>query len=210
MHTNFNFTIMEKQIKPISAETQKEVARLYTDYKDMVSNHVRRVVKDQHDSEDVTNEVFEKIMRLGLTYNENRGASEATWMHTITNSVIIDFFRTNHKDKYKPVSNFAKDDENNFERNWFIAPKNDNADSGILKSEVNQRIDTAFFELKPEYRRVAAMYFVHQYEYTEISDILDVPMGTVKGMINRSRAMLQEALDGVYKVKASNVQRAEA
>ena len=201
---------MKKEIKPISAETQKEIARLYTDYKDMVSNHVRRVVKDLHDSEDVTNEVFEKIMRLGLTYNEARGASEATWIHTITNSVILDFFRTNHQDRYKPVSNFAKDDENNFERNWFIAPKQDNADGLILTDELQQKIGKAFHDLKFKYRRVATLYFIRGYEYTEIADMLNVPMGTVKGMINRSRAMLQEALDGVYTLRPSNVQTAEA
>jgi len=30
--------------------------------------------------------------------------------------------------------------------------------------------------------------------YYEIADMLDVPMGTIKGMVNRSRTMLQQAL----------------
>jgi RNA polymerase sigma-70 factor (ECF subfamily) len=200
---------MKKEIKPISEATQKEIARLYKDYKDMVFIHVRRIVKNLHDSEDVTTEVFNKIMRLGLVFDPERGANEATWIHTITNSVIMDFFRTNHQNHYISVSDFSPED-NLFMESPFQFKSPAKADAEILTAELQDKIVRAFHGLKFKYRRVATLYFIRGYEYSEISDMLNVPMGTVKGMINRSRAKLQDALEGVYTLRKSNVQTATA
>ena len=129
-------------------------------------------------------------------------------MHTVTNSVILDFFRTNHQDRYKAVGDYT-DDEGNETFN-FIAPDQSRADAEILKTELEQKLDKVFYELKPEYRRVASMFFIQELSYIEIADILDIPMGSVKGMLSRARAKLQEGLDGVYTSKSVNVQKAEA
>jgi len=42
------------------------------------------------------------------------------------------------------------------------------------------------------------LYFVEDKQYSEIAEALSVPMGTVKGMVNRVRAMLQEQLQDEY------------
>lgn len=193
---------MKKEIKPITANRQTEIARLYNEYYEVVSNHVRRVVKNLHDSEDVTNDVFDKIMRLELVFNPNRGANESTWIFTITNSVILDFFRTNHQEHYTAVSNFVNDGEKEENKVYFqfVAPEQSRADKKILNSELHGRVAKAFRTLKPKYRKIAILYFLRDLPYSEIAKIVNVPMGTVKGMINRSRAKLQNELKGVYTV----------
>ena len=64
----------------------------------------------------------------------------------------------------------------------------------IANNIVIDHFRSSFRSLKPKYRRVAVLYFMNQKQYKEIAEILDIPMGTVFGMISRCRAMLQESL----------------
>ena len=202
MHTNFKNNTAMITLEQIFNETHVQVL-----------NHVRRVVRHEHDSEDVTSDVYvkiEKLMRKESTqFNEDK-SSLSTWVHTVTNSVILDFFRTNHQEHYKAVSDFA--DGNDEEKSYFnfVAPEQSRADNEILTSELHSRIAKAFRTLKPKYRKIAILYFLRDLPYVEIAEIVNVPMGTVKGMISRARQKLQAELGNVYNMKAVNVQMSEA
>jgi len=191
-----------------------DIQKVYIDNRQMVFNHVMSIVKDYHDSEEVCNDVFLKMIRLNknpLTAFDESKSALRTWIRTITNSVILDYFRTNHQDHYKAVSNFVADDskEENKVYFQFVAPKSTNADKMVLTEELQDKIVKAFHDLKPKYRRVAVLYFIHGHEYGEIAEMLNVPMGTVKGMLFRSRAMLQGSLKGTYVLrKVKEVEKA--
>lgn len=182
--------------------TMITVEKIYLETHEQVLNHALRVIKNFHDSEDVTQKVFIKIARLmksdSTRFNPKKSAL-STWVHLITNSAILDYFRTNHSDKYKNVTDFTNNEGKEvFE---FEASKNSNADTEILKSETQKRIVAAFHDLKPKYRRVATLYFIRERSYEEISEMLNIPMGTVKGMLNRCREKLQETLKDLHTVR---------
>jgi len=50
-------------------------------------------------------------------------------------------------------------------------------------------------ELSEDFREVVVLRDIQQLSYEEISEIADLPMGTVKSRINRGRAQLQELLE---------------
>jgi len=52
--------------------------------------------------------------------------------------------------------------------------------------------------LKPKYQRIAELYFLQDKPYNEVAELLEIPLGTVKGMINRVRTMLQAELKPAY------------
>ena len=49
-------------------------------------------------------------------------------------------------------------------------------------------------DLPEEFRVVAALYFVEEFSYQEIAEIVDCPVGTVRSRLHRSRKLLQKAL----------------
>ena len=179
---------------------------IYRQFNSQVFNHVKRVVRNFHDSEDITTDVFIKIQRLNekesTKFNPEK-SSLSTWIYTITNSVILDFFRTNHQDRYQAVSDFI-DNEGNEVFN-FVAPKNEQADSKVLTDELHKKIVKAFHNLSLKYRRIATLYFIREYKYEEIAEMVNVPIGTVKAMISRSREKLQAELNGIYDLKKTNI-----
>lgn len=56
------------------------------------------------------------------------------------------------------------------------------------------QIEKALSELPTEYRIVATLYLVEDLKYEEISDVLNIPIGTVRSRMHRGRRILQKKL----------------
>jgi RNA polymerase sigma-70 factor, ECF subfamily len=56
------------------------------------------------------------------------------------------------------------------------------------------QVAEAIAALPEEYRIVAALYFVEEFSYQEIADIVACPVGTIRSRLHRGRRMLQKAL----------------
>lgn len=158
-------------------------------YKQVYFFILGRVGNRAHIAEELTNDVFMKC-REHLERYDVYIAKLNTWLFTIAKNTVIDHFRTAHADKYVSVDNFTDAETG---RETFQIVDNNDGDN-VENDELSQAIENAMSKLKPKYRRVAELFFIEQKQYQEISDILEIPMGSVKGMINRVRGMLQERL----------------
>lgn len=66
--------------------------------------------------------------------------------------------------------------------------------TAFLERIGTERIEQALSALPEEYRAVASLYFVEDFAYQEIADVLDIPLGTVRSRLHRGRRMLQKKL----------------
>lgn len=57
-----------------------------------------------------------------------------------------------------------------------------------------ERVSEAIGQLPEEYGVVCTLYFMEDFAYHEIADVLEVPVGTVRSRIHRGRKMLQKML----------------
>ena len=57
-----------------------------------------------------------------------------------------------------------------------------------------ERVTDAIGQLPEEYGVVCTLYFMEDFAYHEIADVLEVPVGTVRSRLHRGRKMLQKAL----------------
>lgn len=64
----------------------------------------------------------------------------------------------------------------------------------VLDRIDHETIKSALDMLSEEYRVVATMYFMDEFSYQEIADMLNLPIGTVRSRLHRARKMLQKAL----------------
>lgn len=189
--------------------TTINIDQVYREYSAQIFGYINYALGNHHDAEEVTNDVFLKIARLQnkpeTQFNDELSAFP-TYLRTVTGSVLKDFIRTNHQDKYKAVSDFADADGNPFFE--FTSPEK--ADKLMERKEVRARIEKAINNLKPHYREIARLRFAEELKYEEIALELNKSVGTVKGMVNRCREMLKTELNDLYKVqktrKSSNVQ----
>lgn len=77
----------------VNAKQSREAfGQLYDVYQPRIFNFVARRVPSVHDAEDVTEQVFEKVLRAIKAFDPERASFE-TWLYKIANNAIIDFYR---------------------------------------------------------------------------------------------------------------------
>jgi RNA polymerase sigma-70 factor (ECF subfamily) len=67
--------------------------------------------------------------------------------------------------------------------------------AGALMARMDtEQVTAAIAALPEEYRMVSSLYFVQDFSYQEIAEVLHCPVGTVRSRLHRGRKMLQKAL----------------
>ena len=67
--------------------------QVYRDYYDKVTRFVRKKVADPTDAEDLVSEVFLKLTKNWDKFDPEK-ASASTWVYTIANNTVVDYYRT--------------------------------------------------------------------------------------------------------------------
>ena len=70
----------------------------------------------------------------------------------------------------------------------------DDPGAALMDRLDGEHIAEALDRLPDEYRVVATLYFIDDMAYQDIASALDIPIGTVRSRLHRSRRMLQQAL----------------
>ncbi len=164
-------------------------------YKDLMNKyqkplyyHVLKMVKNHEQVEDLVQEAFVKAFENLSSYNKNYAFS--TWLYRITTNHTIDYLR---KKKLKTVSMDEPIKTREGEMSMQISGKAE-TDRKIIKEQRSKIIKKAISDLPEKYRKVIEMRHLEELSYQEISEELDIPLGTVKAHIFRAREMLYKSL----------------
>lgn len=167
---------------------QEAFKRLMEKYQKPLYYHVLKMVKNHEQVEDIVQESFMKAFSNLSSYNTNYAFS--TWMYRITTNHTIDHLRKRKLQTTsidEPVR--AKDGEMQIQ-----IVGGAETDRKIIRKERKKIVSDAIHNLPEKYREVIVMRHLEEMSYQEISDELDLPLGTVKAHIFRAREMLYKAL----------------
>ena len=64
----------------------------------------------------------------------------------------------------------------------------------LIKKEDSSLISNALEEIEPIYKEVIVLYFLKDLTYSEISKILDIPLGTVMSRLSRAKKQLKSVM----------------
>jgi RNA polymerase sigma-70 factor (ECF subfamily) len=176
-------------IREAKAGNAKAYDELINKYRVAVYNLVFRMVRNQHEAEDLIQESFIKVYNSLHSFNEEYAFS--TWLFKIATNNCIDYFRkrklqTSSLDK--PIK--YKDSEMQHE---YPDPELD-AEKTIIAKERSKIIQRAINALPKKYFVAIDLRHREEKSYEEISEILNLPLGTVKARIFRAREMLNKSL----------------
>ncbi|TLU88550.1 MAG: sigma-70 family RNA polymerase sigma factor [Chlorobium sp.] len=142
--------------------------------------------KDNSSAQDLLQEIFIKAYIHLNDYDPS--LSFSSWIYRIAHNEIVSSYR---KEKTRP--NVLKK-----ETDFFIF---DNiADDAGLSTHEGKRFNAAEIQdavngLEPKYRDIIVLKFFEEKSYDEISDILQMPLGTVATLINRAKKKIRELLE---------------
>lgn len=168
--------------------------KVYKEYYSKVFNYVlSRINYDKSIAEEITDDVFIKISEHLSEYDKDK-SKLSTWIYFITNNKIIDYYRSKGKKMTVNVSDYVND---NGEPSFQYVSDNKTDDS-LIKKNIKDSVKRAMSKLNEKEQKIAVLYFIEEMKYFEIAQILDIPMGTVKGLISRIRGKLQKSLSKTY------------
>jgi RNA polymerase sigma-70 factor, ECF subfamily len=171
------------------------IESLYQQHYAKILNFINFRVKNTVIAEELTNDVFMKAYDHLAIFDASI-SHITTWLYNIAKNKVIDYYRTEGQksQRYLNTSDFVDSEGNEF---FQIS---DNADTSSVAegNEVSADINKALEGLKPNYKRVAELFFLEQKQYNEIAEILQMPMNTVKVTLMRAKEMLQKSLQGSY------------
>lgn len=168
-------------------------------YKDQLLNFVFRFVGNRVDAEDIVQETFLRVFKNKHYYKEI--AKFSTWVYTIAGNLAKTELRRRKRRKVFSVSNFV-----NEERDYDIPDSNRNPEKEVDGSIKDGYIQEAIDKLPPKFKEVILLRDVQGFAYEEISQILSIPLGTVKSRVNRGRLKLQEDLSFLFEGETTNNQ----
>ena len=163
--------------------------QVYNLYYNELVYFINTKIHSLENSEDVVNEVFVKAHKNWNNYDESKSKIN-TWLYNIAKNTMIDYIRANKSMNYTCISDFT--DESGKELFQFAS--DNQSDKQVLRTELSNKIEKAFNKLNKKYREISKLYFIDDLSYNEIVEVLDIPLGTVKGTLNRCRELLQNEL----------------
>lgn len=166
---------------------QRAFAELVRLYEKSVYRICFRFFSDEHESMDATQEVFIKVFR-SIERFEGR-SSLKTWIYRIAANTCLTLAEKKKREKEGLLQTIM---------NWWNDNTADSPEDEIIEKEtrkLNQKIVSEKIASLPEaYRMPVILKDLEGMPLEKISEILEIPVGTVKSRINRGRRILQDSL----------------
>ncbi|MDT8401833.1 MAG: sigma-70 family RNA polymerase sigma factor [Bacteroidales bacterium] len=168
---------------------EKAYAELMNRYRDSIYYMLLKMVNNPSDADDLTIEAFGKAFKNIQLYTPNYAFS--TWLFRIATNNCIDFIR---KKKSAPAAMEQQQDEQDDPASN-LQSEMPGPEEEMMQQQKIRHLTNVVSQLKPKYRRLIELRYYKEYSYEEISNELNLPLGTVKAQIFRAKELLYNILN---------------
>jgi RNA polymerase sigma-70 factor (ECF subfamily) len=172
----------------IVQENEAALGELYDRYGRLLFSVAYRVTGDRGSAEEVALDVFTRVWRNAHRYRADK-AKVSTWITRMARHRAIDLLR---QEEIRPLKHSIS---------WAEASPEPGSGKGGPEDATHlslqqQRVRSAVNSLSEEQQQVLGLAFFKGYTHQEISRLLELPLGTVKGRIRagmqKLRLLLQD------------------
>jgi RNA polymerase sigma-70 factor, ECF subfamily len=166
-------------INALQSKDKKAFAYLYDNYSAALYGVVFKILNDEDDANDVLQEAFINIWKSIATYDVKKGATLFTWMLNIARNKAIDRYRQKNR-----ISANQKELTN-------VSIGNDHVNHSQIKTDTIG-VSALVNKIKPEYQEVIDLHYYKGLTHKEITEITNLPLGTVKTRIRSALVELKQ------------------
>jgi RNA polymerase sigma-70 factor (ECF subfamily) len=166
----------QELIRQILNGDQEGYGLLIDRYKKGLYYHCFSIVKDEDAAEDLAQEVFIKAYTNLAKYDNKHRFS--TWLYKIATNRSLDYLRKHHPET-------LNDEQLDKLKSQIRSPH-----QSAEYSELWEAVDS----LPANYRSVLSLYYWQGQSYEEIAEIMQAPVGSVKGWMSRAKLILRKEM----------------
>ncbi len=188
----------DKELVRLSRRGDERAAReLVHRFERPVFSIVYRMVRDRELAEDLSQDVF--VRTFNNLHRYDRSYRFSSWLFKIAYNLTVDHLR---KRELPVISVHGAPDALTPERqeatSLILESDEEAPDDRLVAKELAGELEEAIAGLREDYRTAILLRHVEGRPYEEISEIMGIPLGTVKTYIFRARRELRAALSQSY------------
>ncbi|TVY08491.1 RNA polymerase sigma factor SigW [Paenibacillus cremeus] len=167
-------------------------AELVELYKDKIYHLAYRMLHNRHEAEEIVQETFLRVYTNLERYDEQQKFS--TWIYRIGTNLCIDRLR-----KRKATYSLDAEIHDGEGNDWYatLASEDTAPDDQIVLSETQVQIRESIETLPEKYKAVVILRYLQDLSLQEISDVLKMPVTTIKTRLHRGRDFLRKKLEQI-------------
>ncbi|GAB3532677.1 RNA polymerase sigma factor [Pontibacter brevis] len=155
--------------------------QLVRKYQQQVYWHIRKMVIDHDDTDDLTQEVFVKIWKNLENFRQD--AQLYTWIYRIATNECLSFLSSKKRKFFLPINNVTAELMEKIE-----------SSPDIAGDEVQLKLQKAILTLPDKQRLVFNMKYFDDMKYEEMSEILGTSVGALKASYHIAVKKIEEYL----------------
>lgn len=156
---------------------------------DAIYNFALKLTSNENDAEDLVQDTFVKAYRFFSSYE--KGTNAKGWLFRIMKNSYINNYRKASK---KPSMSDYNEIEPFYESIRSEQSNTTDLESNMYGSMMDDQMTNALTRLPEDFRTVVLLCDVEGFSYEEISNMLDVPIGTIRSRLHRGRGLLKAEL----------------
>jgi len=181
--------VIKRRIKQVIKGDQDAFGEIVEIYKNSIYQLCYRMIGNQHEAEDLAQEAFLRAYVNIKSFNQELKFS--TWLFRIATNLCIDRIRKKKPDYYLDAEVSGTEGLTMYSQIPSTTPLPENH---LESLELHATVQKEILKLPEKYRSVIVLKYIEELSLNEISEILDLPLGTVKTRIHRGREALRQQL----------------
>ncbi len=150
-------------------------------YQQRVYWHVRKMVIDHDDADDITQEVFIKIHKAIDSFRED--SQLFTWIYRIATNECLNFLNKKRRRFFLPIEDISGQ----------LSSKIDSSND-ISGDEIQKKLQKALLQLPDKQRLVFNMRYYDDLSYEAISEITNTSVGALKASYHHAARKIEDFL----------------
>ena len=163
--------------------SKSEFGSLILSHQSFLKQLAMKLTRSMEESNDLMQETYYKALKNSDKFQD--GTNIKGWLYTIMKNTFINAYR-----KKKNQNTFVDDTDNKYFININETSKSVQTDAGVDNEYMMRQINS----VEKTYVETFMMYY-NGYKYEEISEILSIPLGTVKSRIFLARKKMMKKLE---------------
>lgn len=179
-------------VEAVLSKDRAAFEKLIRQYEGLVIHIVVPMIKNQHDREDICQDVFLKVFEKLDTFQFRSNLS--TWIGNIAYNTSINFLKKRKNILLEDIINSTADNDLAAYKSFMNKNEIQTPERILILKEDSQLLNEAIAKLPAIQKTILLLFHKQELTLDEISGIIEMPVNTVKSHLFRARINLKEIL----------------
>lgn len=171
------------QERTYDLHNEADLIQIFEDYHKKVYSYFYYRIKNQSVAEDLTSQVFEKVIKNRTSYSNEKAPIEV-WLFTIARNSLNNYFREQKKHQFAPLETIME-----------LISNRQTPEEYIVTDERNSKLRQSLNRLNEREKNIIALKFGVELTNREIAQIVELSETNVGSILYRSMKKLKKEME---------------